>query len=134
MRERNGTAVELGEPLWVEILKDGRRARLLREHKVRIKELNIVVPTGFETDFASIPRIFWRVVPPWGRYSPAAVVHDYLYATAPGLRKRADKVFLEHMKALGVNWITRKVMYRVVRMGGGFSWRKHREEEKGKAE
>jgi len=132
MREWNETVIELGEPLWVEILKYGRCARLLREHRVILKGLNIVVPTGFETDFASVPRIFWRVVPPWGRYSPAAVVHDYLYATAPVSRKEADKIFLEHMKTLKVKWWRRKAMYRAVRMGGGFAWNKHREEEKRK--
>ena len=40
----------------------------------------VVVPAGFATDFASVPRAFWRLLPPFGEYMLAAVVHDYLYA------------------------------------------------------
>jgi hypothetical protein len=40
---------------------------------------SVVVPKGFETDFASVPRVFWTIIPPDGKYTKAAVVHDYLY-------------------------------------------------------
>lgn len=39
----------------------------------------IVVPAGFKTDFASIPWGFRNLFPPLGKYSRAAVVHDFLY-------------------------------------------------------
>lgn len=39
----------------------------------------IDVPTSFVTDQASIPREFWSILSPAGRYSRAAVVHGYLY-------------------------------------------------------
>ena len=39
----------------------------------------VVVPTGFVTDLASIPRVFWSVLRPDGEYAYAAVIHDYLY-------------------------------------------------------
>jgi len=132
MKQWTKPTVELGEPLWVEILESGMSARLLKEHEVRIKELNIVVPAGFETDFASTPRVLWSIVPPWGRYSPAAVVHDYLYNTAPVSRKEADKAFLAHMEALRVNWLKRKAMYRGVRIGAVFAWNNYRKKEKDK--
>lgn len=38
----------------------------------------IIVPEDFETDFATIPRPFRWLLPKMGRYSWAAVVHDYL--------------------------------------------------------
>ena len=38
----------------------------------------IEVPQGFETDGASVPRFLWWLLPAWGTYSRAAVVHDYL--------------------------------------------------------
>src|SRR5262245_55189884 len=41
----------------------------------------VTVPVGFVTDFASIPRIFWSALPPDGRYTYPAIVHDYLYWT-----------------------------------------------------
>lgn len=51
-------------------LPNGMTARLLQPFRVRTGAGRIIeVPAGFETDFASVPRLFWRVVPPWGRYS-----------------------------------------------------------------
>ena len=35
----------------------------------------------FMTDFASIPRPLWSILPQWGRYGNAAVVHDFGYWT-----------------------------------------------------
>lgn len=35
-----------------------------------------VAPEGMVTNFASIPRIVWRVLPPIGNYDEAAVIHD----------------------------------------------------------
>ena len=91
----SGTALGLSGPLRVEILPNGMTARLTQPFRVRTGAGRIIeVPAGFETDFASVPRLFWRVVPPWGRYSPAAVVHDYLYHTGKVSRLAADRLFL----------------------------------------
>ena len=37
----------------------------------------IDLPTGFVTDFASVPRPLWWLYPKWGKYGNAAVIHDY---------------------------------------------------------
>lgn len=79
----------------------------------------ITVPAGFQTDFASVPRFFWRLFPPTGNYCPAAVIHDWLYRMTDVDRKLCDDVFLEGMAVLGVNWITRYTIYRAVRIFGG---------------
>ena len=87
----------------------------------------IVVPKGYETDFASIPRALWWLLPPTGKYRGAAVIHDYLYQnrgryhkTKPALtRPQSDSVFLEAMKELGVPLLTRRTMWLAVR---GFGW------------
>ncbi len=43
----------------------------------------IVIPKGFETNGADIPRIFWIIVPPFKpKYLPAVLVHDYLIKIA----------------------------------------------------
>lgn len=78
-----------------------------------------LVPAGFETDFASIPRIFWNILPPIGSYAQAAVVHDYLYQTRKISRKEADLTFLLLMKSDGVNFLIRTIMYWAVRLFGG---------------
>jgi hypothetical protein len=93
-------------------------------------EFEIKVPAGFPTDFASIPRVFWRVLPPTGEYGKAAVVHDYLYSTQIGTREWSDKIFLEAMEVLGVPAWKRETMFRVVRMFGWKSWNNHAKKNK----
>lgn len=119
----HGTRLNLTGPLMVEILPNGRSARLIHPYRVGTAAGRIIdVPQGFETDFASVPRLFWRIVPPWGRYSPAAVVHDYLYHTGKVSRKKADGIFLELMAKLAVPLWKRYVMYWAVRLFGWFAW------------
>lgn len=92
---------------------------------------NVAVPVGFETDFASVPWPAVMFIPKSGRYNSAAIVHDYLYSKQGKLedgrvftRAQVDKVFLEAMTDLGVNWFKRNIMYRAVRFGGGIPWKK----------
>lgn len=94
------------------------------EYHVGSKQSNIIisVPAGFITDFASIPRIFWTILPPWGRYGKAAIIHDYLYVTHRFSRKQADDIFLEAMGVLKVSKWKRWVMYRSVRAWGWTAW------------
>lgn len=97
----------------------------------------IRVGKGFITDFASIPRILWNVMHPTGKSGKAAVIHDCAYRTAQVsvidgsvrhiTRAEADRIFLDAMEVLGVNWFSRQMQYRAVRIGGGPAWRKHRE-------
>jgi hypothetical protein len=37
-----------------------------------------VVPAGFRTDFASVPRVVTWLVPRFGAYTLAAILHDWL--------------------------------------------------------
>jgi hypothetical protein len=124
--------------LKVSPLNDGRRWKLLEEFDYYLCDTPdgavIHVPQGYVTDFASIPQIFWNILPPWGVYGKAAVIHDYLYgiqgnyANKPKpqifTRKECDLIFLDAMKVLGVNWLTRRIMYSAVRTFGGFAWKK----------
>jgi len=86
------------------------------------------VPTGFETDLASIPRLVWSVFPRDGDYAPAAIVHDYLYRYHHMVgravdRPEADGVFLAGMVDLGICLATRWTLYAAVRVGGLLAWR-----------
>lgn len=87
----------------------------------------IIVPAGFQTDGASIPRIFWNILSPFGSYFPAALVHDYLYSKASTCnltREQADGVFLQAMKDIGVGFVTRRIIYSAVRLGGWASYKR----------
>jgi hypothetical protein len=71
-----------------------------------------IVPTGFETDGASIPRFLWWLFNPMGRYAKAAILHDYRlkgirklkgFKAYADTRKKVDKQFLAYMLELGVS-------------------------------
>lgn len=102
--------------------------RVARSFKYHVGEEGsgdvITVPRGFKTDFASVPRIFWTIIPPDGNYTQCAVLHDYGYFTQKRSRKEVDKIFLESMKVLGVPTWKRHTMYRAVRSFGWIPWRK----------
>ena len=83
----------------------------------------IVVPKGFVSDGASVPRALWNVYPPFGKYLEAAIVHDYYCVLgekgeSPIDYKDAAEVFKEAMKVCGVSWWRRNKMYWAVRLGG----------------
>ncbi len=77
-----------------------------------------VVPAGFQTDFASVPRFFWRVLPPTGEYGIAAVIHDWLYQSKSVSKREADLVFLAAMQELNVAGWKRKIMFNAVHWFG----------------
>jgi len=80
------------------------------------------VPTGFITDFASVPRIFWALIPPNGKYTKAAVLHDWMYKYAIMNKAYADLTFYRGMLILGVPQWKAYAMYKVVSMFGKGSY------------
>jgi hypothetical protein len=85
----------------------------------------INIPVGFMTDFASVPRLLWTLIPRWGRYGNAAVVHDFSYWKQSYSRRRADDLFLEGMMVLAVPKLQRMIIYYAVRYFGFLAWRKN---------
>lgn len=83
-----------------------------------------VVPRGFVTDLASVPRAFWAAFPPCGKFTPAAVVHDYIYWYQPQFcdQKCADDLLLVAMKESNVDLVSRNAIYAGVRIAGKSSW------------
>jgi hypothetical protein len=84
---------------------------------------NVVVPAGFVTELASIPRMFWSAFPPDGPYAYAAVIHDYLYWEQPLQREEADRIFRLAMEDFKIARVTIDTLYGAVRSGGGTAWR-----------
>lgn len=87
----------------------------------------IVVPKGFKTDYASIPRLFRNIINSYGKHGRAAVVHDWLYSKECYInctRKQADVIFLEIMEECNVDKLKRQLMYRMVRLFGSNHFRK----------
>jgi hypothetical protein len=77
------------------------------------------VPEGFVTDFASVPRVAVWLIPRFGRYTPAAILHDWL--CGPGIREGlispvdSDGVFRRILRELGVPVVQRWLMWTGVR-------------------
>lgn len=114
------------DPLILEYV-DGRSWKLVNDfdyHTDVYEHQPIRIPAGFLTDFASVPKVLWNLMPPTGRYGKAAVVHDYLYRTqGQATKAEADSVFLEAMTALGVGWWTRNTMYQGVKRFGSHAYK-----------
>ena len=76
-----------------------------------------IVPAGFQTDFASVPRAFVWLIPKYGRYTKAAILHDFLCTeSAAGRfdRDDADGIFRRVMRELGVPFLRRWLMWGAV--------------------
>lgn len=85
----------------------------------------IFVPTGFLTDFASVPRlplVYWVA---GGRATGPAVVHDWLYTTRLYPRSVADAVFRDAMEAWGTPRILRWLLWAGVWQFGAAAWAAH---------
>ena len=79
------------------------------------------VPVHERTDFASVPRVFVWFIPRYGRYTKAAILHDYLCGIAVPAgrisRIEADGIFRQAMRELGVPFLRRWIMWAAVRLG-----------------
>ena len=84
----------------------------------------VVVPKGFVTDLASIPRGLRWLLQQNGNSRRAAVLHDFLYATQPFTRAEADGIFRAALKAERVVGIGRGLYWAGVRVGGWLPWRR----------
>jgi len=78
-----------------------------------------VVPAGFTTDFASVPQALTWLVPRYGRYTKAAILHDHLW----GLCRKgefdwadADGILRRAMRELDVPFLRRWLMWGAVRL------------------
>jgi hypothetical protein len=108
--------------LQVEVIDEG----YLLTHRLRYIDPKtsgiITVPSGFITDFATVPRIFRWYITGHGKTRRPAVLHDYLYRNKAGTRKQADQLFRDALREEGMSKIRSTVLYLAVRLFGGFSW------------
>jgi hypothetical protein len=107
----------------------------------------IIVPRGFVTDLASIPRPLWSWLPPDGPWAKAAVIHDFLYFTqGKGVlifprsneksdwtcrdttlqklytKEDADWILRDAQKDRQVDVVSRNLIWLGVHVGGGNGW------------
>lgn len=99
------------------LLIKGISLRLNESLACRVPNDEVTVPAGFITDLASVPRFFWRIIPPWdGQYAEAAIVHDYLWRRKE--YTRANRFFKIIMQRYGVPAWKRYAMHTAVVVNG----------------
>lgn len=118
MRESQSNFLELSP------LEDGKHWVVNKSFFYATKDNKhvICIGKGFVTDFASVPRPFWFLFPPWGKYGKGAIIHDFLYRTKTFKRKKADKIFLEIMQQSKVCFWQRTTIYYCLRIFGWYGW------------
>ena len=113
-------------------LKNGKDYWMVKEDVMyEYRGKSFVVPHGYITDGASVPRMFWTFAPSMDPdYLAAAIGHDYLYqhqiyGSDSNARAWADAFFKSAMKHLGgmSGWRI-NLMYMAVRVGGGGPWKR----------
>ncbi|MOA12474.1 hypothetical protein D3C78_1324690 [compost metagenome] len=85
----------------------------------------VVVPAGYRTDLASVPRIAWSLVPRDEEAARrASVLHDYLYTdlTARFTRQEADRIFHDALLEDGMPRALAWLLWCAVRVGGRGNW------------
>jgi len=102
--------------------------------------VKVMIPVGYKTNLASVPRIFWVFVAPYELSENAPLVHDYLYDHAgistpiynpDGTKNsdvtitkyQADKYFRQIMKLKGVGIIKRNIAFWAVKLFAGSAWK-----------
>ena len=87
-----------------------------------VARMKITAPKGFQTDFASVPRlpiVFWLA---GDTSTEAAVIHDWLYTSKITTRRVADAVLREAGKVSGVPAWRRWMIWAGVRAFGQRPW------------
>lgn len=116
-------------PLRAELVEDSDPEcwRLLEalEYQSDRHEFGFVVPAGFVTDFASVPRLPLAYLLAGDTAHAPAALHDWLYGRGDARidRAAADRLFVEAMAAIHVPRWRRALMYWAVRIFGYSAWR-----------
>jgi hypothetical protein len=90
------------------------------------KTETFIVPRGFVSDFATIPKFLWWLFGPTGAYTAAAILHDWLCTmlatrVPPASARDTDGIFRRRCKELGVDFVSRWLLWTGVRWGALFN-------------
>lgn len=101
---------------------------LTRGYKIKLNNGDLItIYKGYQTNGADIPRLFWRLYPPYApEYMPAVLIHDFLCDKAietardkKELQEKflyADNAFREILEKLNISKINVKIFYNAVRL------------------
>lgn len=86
--------------------------------------MGVVVPIGYETDLASVPRALLSLFPSDGKYLEACIIHDYIYTHLTHIytKKQADEMLRLGAIALGLDPWKARFLWAGTRIGGKGNW------------
>jgi hypothetical protein len=92
-----------------------------------VNEILFIIPKGFETDLASIPKIAWPIMAPaHSSLIRPAIIHDWFYRkTCEFTRLETDLIFYHMLRNDGVSYLKASAMYYAVRW---FGWNYYNED------
>ena len=100
---------------------------LMETIDIRWRGKTVVIPAGFKSDGASVPRFFWRAVFPPGdnRAMRAAFAHDYIYRTHPDswTKIQADAMFYDLLISGGIHPVRAALAWLGVHFFGRRAWK-----------
>jgi hypothetical protein len=124
---------------------DGRTWKLINPDDVDLFAFilddgrSVVPPDGMITDFASIPRVVWAILPPCGdgprgKWGPGSVIHDWIYKTGKINGKsitqhEADHVLRACNESLCVAHDKITIIHDALVVGGFVAWNEYRRVE-----
>jgi hypothetical protein len=77
--------------------------------------LIVKVPSGTKTDFATMPRVLWTIMPPHdARFAAAFVLHDHLCRWVGFSRVVADAILYDALRVLGASLFRAWAVYAAV--------------------
>ena len=120
--------VEFPEQIECKLLRGKREEIELTEDFDAVYDdiVYITAMKGFRCDGSSVPRVFWNIISPLGKSKEAGVIHDWGYKMQFEGRKLTDLRFYYGLRELNLDLWKCKVMYRAVRVFGGWTWQKHK--------
>lgn len=109
----DGTNFVLVDDLYYEIKRTGRTIR---------------VPSGFVTDFASVPWYARSAISVLGRHSIPAIVHDYLYWEQRCSREQSDAILFDAMEEYKSSKWQQWLIYYSVHWRAGGAWEENKQD------
>lgn len=133
--------IEILEPLVVTTIPRETEAPWLHPRSTKIQLVNrfavtvkdpiesvdtvLVVPSGYISDWSSIPAFFWRVFPPnYSESRHASILHDYIYSHLYlyFTKSFADRLLRDCMRHDGAGKLASTAFYLAVNVGGRGGW------------
>ena len=118
-----------------------RKWKLTKNYVLKINDIYLFCPNGFECDFASIPRIFWNILAPTGPLLIGSVFHDFGYRFSGMIimknnnfefvkltKNEIDEIFYEITKKVNELTAFAYIAKKAVNWFGFLAWNSNRKE------